>query len=101
MLKWAEGTAPNSARPNRHQRSRAACPHEGVPPSESILICHLSWQLVHFAVLFEMVVAYNSWAAHHDMAIERTQEPVDWRFSPENRTGKTISVYRKDQIIFS
>jgi CRP-like cAMP-binding protein len=61
---------------------------------------------LHFAVLFEMVVAYNRCARApsmgHDMAIERTKNPFDpLAFLAKVGTGKTISVYRKDQIIFS
>ena len=38
----------------------------------------------------------------HDMAIERTNSPFDpLAFLAKVGTGKTISVYRKDQIIFS
>ena len=38
----------------------------------------------------------------HDMAIERTKNPFDpLAFLAKVGTGKTISVYRKDQIIFS
>jgi CRP-like cAMP-binding protein len=38
----------------------------------------------------------------HDMAIERTNNPFDpLAFLAKVGTGKTISVYRKDQIIFS
>jgi CRP/FNR family transcriptional regulator, cyclic AMP receptor protein len=53
-----------------------------------------------------MVVAYNSCAAHlpraTNMAIERTKNSFDpLAFLAKVGTGKTISVYRKDQIIFS
>jgi CRP/FNR family cyclic AMP-dependent transcriptional regulator len=62
---------------------------------------------LQYAVLFGMMVAYNCCAAHlrrakDDMVREPNKDLFDPQaFLAKVGTGKTISVYRKDQVIFS